>query len=77
MKIPETPSEEGYFGPQQGYADISIKTQSYSDKPTPLAASQGKVGGFISEHTDREHQKKYAKEGGKKLFSILFNALCK
>lgn len=77
MSIPESPKNTGFFSPQQGYANVNIKTQKYSDKPTPLSAQQGKVNGFISEHTDKEHQKKYAKEGGRRLMSFLMNSVCR
>lgn len=73
MGIPETPAEPGPFGAQHGYLDISFKTHTYSDKPTPFAAKQGRALEFVSTHTDREHQKKY----GKQVFSFLVNFICK
>lgn len=75
MSIPEHPSEKGFFSPQQGY-NLKVKTQKYSDKPTPIAATQGKAAEFLHNQTDREHQKKYAKEGGKRLFQFIMNNFC-
>lgn len=77
MSIPETPSETGFFKPQQGYGDIKVKTHKYSDDPTPISPDQGKASEFFHNQTDKEHQKKYAKEGGKKLFHFLLNTFCK
>lgn len=74
--IPETPADKDYFAPQHGYNDIEVKTQEYGDEPTPLPAHKGKVNEFVSEKTDRDHQKKYAKKAGKKLFHILLRQFC-
>lgn len=76
MGIPEKPADESFFSPQYGYKDLDIKTQEYSDDPTPLSAHPGKVNEFISKHTDEEHQKKYAKKAGKKIFQILLRQFC-
>lgn len=73
MAIPETPADTGYFEPQAGYVDVNFKTHTYSDKPTPFSAKQGRALEFISSHTDREHQKKY----GKQIFTFLINFICK
>ncbi|KAK6202611.1 uncharacterized protein RJT21DRAFT_118685 [Scheffersomyces amazonensis] len=72
MSIPERPSNTDIFPVQHGYGDIKVNTHSYSDEPTPLAGHENKVNEFISDHTDREHQKKYAKE----IFGFLLRALC-
>lgn len=72
MSIPEQPKTPGPFKIQHGYDDIEIKTQKYSDEPTPLAGKQGKAAEFFNEKTDREHQKKY----GKKLFDFLLRFIC-
>lgn len=76
MSIPEEPSERGFFKPQEGYANVKVKTHKYLDKPTPLNPSQGVAGDFIATQTDKEHQKDYAKRGGKMLFGFLINFLC-
>lgn len=76
MGLPQQPSETGYFPPQHGY-DPKVKTHKYDGKPTPIKAEQGKASEFFANHTDKEHQKKYAKEGGKRLFKFLLNAVCK
>lgn len=73
MSIPQQPSNPGPFLVQHGYADISFKTHSYLDQPTPFPGQQGKAQAFLYQHTDREHQKKY----GKKIFNFLINTLCK
>lgn len=75
MSIPDTPSNTGFLDPQYGY-NIDVKTHSYSDDPTPLSAKQGKMEEFFNKHTDDEHQKKYAKKAGKKLFKVLLNQVC-
>ncbi|KAI5966243.1 uncharacterized protein KGF55_000552 [Candida pseudojiufengensis] len=71
VDIPQEPKDTGFFKPQHGYSDINIKTQSYSNKPTPIKAHNNTASGFISEHTDSAHAKEYGKKGGKKLFDIL------
>lgn len=76
MGIPEEPSNQDFLEPQYGYKDIDVKTQKYSDDPTPLSAEQGAASAFVSKHTDKEHQKKYAKKAGKKVFNILIRQLC-
>lgn len=73
MSIPEKPANTDYFPLQHGYTEVHVKTHKYSDKPTPFAAKQSKANEFISGHTDRDHQKKYAKS----LFNFLVNTLCK
>lgn len=75
--IPDQPSSTSTFPPQHGYADIDVKTHSYSDKPTPLKSDQSKFSEFIADKTNKEHQKKYAKEGGKRLFNFLLRTVCK
>ncbi|CUM66263.1 uncharacterized protein PRCAT00003924001 [Priceomyces carsonii] len=72
MSIPETPSEKGFFSPQHGYSDLKIKTQKYSDKPTPIFAEQGKVNDFIASHSDKSHKKKYAKS----IFNFIVKQMC-
>jgi len=76
MSIPEQPKNKGFFPSQHGYTDLNVKTHTYSDKPTPLLAKQNKAAGFVSEHTDKEHVKKYAKQGGKSLFNRLIGIIC-
>ncbi|KAG2734111.1 hypothetical protein G9P44_003636 [Scheffersomyces stipitis] len=73
MSIPEHPSSVGPFPVQHGYADIQVHTEQYSDQPTPYEASQSKANEFLANHTDREHQKKYAKKG----LQLLLNVLCR
>ena len=67
MKVPpEKPSNIGTFSPQQGYStDVHVKTHKYSDKPTPISPNQNKAYGYVADHLDSDHRKKYAKEGGK------------
>ncbi|KAG5422020.1 hypothetical protein I9W82_001113 [Candida metapsilosis] len=77
MSIPEQPKNKGFFPQQHGYADIDVKTHTYSDQPTPLSAHQNKASGFIAEHTDKEHAKKYAKQGGKSIFNALIGIICR
>ena len=79
MKVPpEKPSNIGTFSPQQGYStDVHVKTHRYSDKPTPISPNQNKAYGYVADHLDSDHRKKYAKEGGKKLFDILFGIICR
>ncbi|KAK6457798.1 uncharacterized protein RJT20DRAFT_139163 [Scheffersomyces xylosifermentans] len=62
MSIPEKPSNTDVFPAQHGYADISVKTQKYSDEPTPFKSKQNKASEFLADHSDKEHQKKYAKQ---------------
>ncbi|GBL52016.1 hypothetical protein CAJCM15448_42900 [Candidozyma auris] len=64
ISIPEEPANPGPFKIQHGYDDIQVHTEKYSDEPTPLSGKQGK------------HQKKYAKEGAKRGFNMLFQFLC-
>lgn len=74
--IPEQPSNPGPFDIQHGYNDIEIHTEKYDDEPTPLAGRQGKAKEFVNTHTDKEHQKKYAKEGAKRGFNLLTRFIC-
>ncbi|ODV77371.1 uncharacterized protein CANTADRAFT_55771 [Suhomyces tanzawaensis NRRL Y-17324] len=76
MSIPEQPSDTSIFKPQHGYADLDHKTHEYSGDPTPFKPQQNKAADFFHDKTDKEHQKKYAKEGGKRLFGILQRILC-
>lgn len=78
VSIPEQPANQGPFNAQHGYADINVKPQKYSDKPTPISphSHQNKASGFVSEHTDKEHVKKYEELGGKRLFNMLIGFLC-
>lgn len=76
MSIPETPSDTGYFKPQHGYETINVKTHKYSGDPTPISPHQGKAAEFFQNQTDKDHQKKYAKEGGKRLFNFLVKSFC-
>lgn len=72
MSIAEKPANPGPFDAQYGYGSLKVETHKYSDKPTPILAEQSKAQKFINSHTDKEHQKKY----GKKLFDVLFRAVC-
>lgn len=72
----EEPANPGPFKIQHGYDDIQVHTEKYSDEPTPLSGKQGKVREFLNTQTDKEHQKKYAKEGAKRGFNMLFQFLC-
>lgn len=75
---PEKPQNMGCFPPQAGYStDLHVDTHTYSDKPTPISPNENKTQQYVSEHFDSEHRKKYAKEGGKKLFQIFLSFLCK
>lgn len=77
MLLPELPSKKDeFFAPQFGYKDIKVKTQKYSDKPTPIKAEQNAALGFIANHTDKKHQKEYAKKGGKRLIHFLVRLVC-
>ncbi|EGV66076.1 hypothetical protein PSN45_003098 [Yamadazyma tenuis] len=76
MSIPEHPQNLGFLEAQQGYKDIQIKTHDYKDKPTPLNAKQNKASEFISNQTDKDHQKKYAKQVGRKIFDVLIRQVC-
>ncbi|GEQ68804.1 hypothetical protein JCM33374_g2473 [Metschnikowia sp. JCM 33374] len=73
MAIPESPKNPGPFSAQHGYADIQVKTHTYSDKPTALPGQPSKAQQFISSKTDKEHRKKY----GKQILELLLNTLCK
>lgn len=75
MSLPQQPSEPGPFEPQHGY-NLKVQTQKYSDKPTPLKPTTNMASDFIASKTDKEHQKKYAKEGGKRAFNFLWGILC-
>lgn len=77
MSIPETPSKEGPFDVQYGYKDISVKTHKYKGDPTPLSAKQNKASEFISNKTDKQHQKKYAKQIGRSIFDVLIRQVCR
>ncbi|RCK56538.1 hypothetical protein Cantr_05176 [Candida viswanathii] len=67
---PEDPKNIGILQPQAGYStDVHVETHTYSDKPTPINPNDNK--------TKHEHRKKYAKEGGKKLFDMLFAFVCR
>ncbi|CAK9438615.1 uncharacterized protein LODBEIA_P28390 [Lodderomyces beijingensis] len=75
--IPENPRDTSFFKPQHGYNDIQYKTEKYSDKPTPIVMpKQNKATEFLSDHTDKEHMKGYAKSGGKRLFNTLIGFVC-
>lgn len=74
--IPEQPANPGPFKIQHGYADIKIHTEKYNDEPTPLAGKQGKAMEFMNDQFDKDHQKKYAKEGAKRGFNMLLQFLC-
>lgn len=76
MSIPEKPSNDGFLEPQAGYKDLKVKTHQYKDKPTPLSSDQNKAYEFIANQTDKEHQKKYAKQAGKRIFNILLRNVC-
>ncbi|KAI3403871.2 hypothetical protein KGF56_003301 [Candida oxycetoniae] len=75
--ISKEPSNKDFFNPQYGYADVNVKTQQYSDKPTPiLAHHNNKAAEYISDHADKEHAKKYAQSGGKRIFNMLIGFIC-
>lgn len=76
MSIPETPSNTDFFHIQEGYKDIKVKTQKYLDEPTPIYVKQNAAASFLADHTDKEHQKKYAKTAGKRLFDFLMRTVC-
>ncbi|KAK6464843.1 hypothetical protein DFJ63DRAFT_334381 [Scheffersomyces coipomensis] len=62
MSIPEHPSNLDVFPAQHGYGEIKVNTHTFSDQPTAFVNQESKVGGFIADHTDKEHQKQYAKQ---------------
>ncbi|RCK60579.1 hypothetical protein Cantr_08476 [Candida viswanathii] len=75
---PEDPKNIGILQPQAGYStDVHVETHTYSDKPTPINPNDNKTKQYVNEHLDSEHRKKYAKEGGKKLFDMLFAFVCR
>lgn len=76
MSVPEKPSNTGFVEPQFGYKDLEVKTHKYKDSPTPYSGKQSKAGEFFASKTDKDHQKKYAKQIGRRLFDILIRQVC-
>jgi len=73
MGLPNKPSNSGYFTPQHGYSDITVKTHNYSGAPTPFVGKQMSAKEFFEDPTNRENQKELVKKGGKKLFHMFKN----